>query len=89
MARAWPPWRSTAPPRQHARPPTHSALPTHSAAAQASWRRLHPRHEGWRYRLWTDADNDALCARAFPWFLPTYKSLTGIMRADAARAMYL
>jgi mannosyltransferase OCH1-like enzyme len=57
-------------------------LPT---APQASWRAVHP---DWEYRLWTDADNRALCRERFPWFLPTYDALAvGVMRADAARYM--
>ncbi|KAI8475293.1 MAG: nucleotide-diphospho-sugar transferase [Monoraphidium minutum] len=53
----------------------------------ASWRALNP---GWRHVLWTDADNRRLAARRYPWFLGTFDALgRGVMRADAARYMYM
>ncbi|PRP84922.1 A/G-specific adenine DNA glycosylase-like [Planoprotostelium fungivorum] len=52
-----------------------------------SWRAL---NEGWRWTLWTNEDNLALCTEFFPWFLDTYRSMQGeIFRADLVRNMYL
>jgi len=45
---------------------------------------------GYQYRLWTDADNRALIASRFSWFLETYDSYTHpIERVDAARYFIL
>lgn len=53
----------------------------------ASWKSAHP---GWRYRLWTDADNRRLIQEAFPWFLDTYDAYPlDIHRADAVRYFIL
>ena len=58
-------------------------VPSSMRAWQESWRRLNP---DWQYRLWSDADNDALVAEAYPWLLPTYHALPrGVHRADLAR----
>ncbi|PRP79027.1 glycosyltransferase family 32 protein [Planoprotostelium fungivorum] len=53
----------------------------------ASWRL---NNMNWRWVLWTNEDNMALCQRHFPWFLKKYTSMKGeIYRADLARNMYL
>jgi mannosyltransferase OCH1-like enzyme len=45
---------------------------------------------GWRLRVWSDADNDALVAAHYPQYLATFRAMPfGVMRADAARLMYL
>ncbi|KAI8609440.1 nucleotide-diphospho-sugar transferase [Chytriomyces sp. MP71] len=42
------------------------------------------------YKLWTDADNRALVAQQYPWFLATYDGFDDpIMRADASRLFYM
>lgn len=52
-----------------------------------SWIDLHPR---WTYKLWTDADVDALVAARFSLFLETFRALPlPIMRADAMRYVVL
>jgi len=62
-------------------------VPPGLARYQASWKRLHPE---WEYRLWTDADNDALVRDEFPELLPLYHSLPrAIHRADLARILFL
>eukprot|EP00401_Gymnodinium_catenatum_P082350 CAMPEP_0117576004 /NCGR_PEP_ID=MMETSP0784-20121206/62545_1 /TAXON_ID=39447 /ORGANISM="" /LENGTH=123 /DNA_ID=CAMNT_0005375185 /DNA_START=37 /DNA_END=405 /DNA_ORIENTATION=+ len=44
----------------------------------------------WEHRLWTDAENRALIAEHYPWFLPSYEAMPlPVMRADAARYAYL
>jgi len=49
----------------------------------AKWKKTHPEFE---YKFWSDADNRALVAKEYPWFLPTYDAYTHpIQRADAAR----
>jgi mannosyltransferase OCH1-like enzyme len=46
-------------------------------------RRLHP---DWDYRLWTDADNQALVEERMPAIVPSFRSLPlNIMRADLIR----
>ncbi|KAK9834859.1 hypothetical protein WJX81_004379 [Elliptochloris bilobata] len=53
----------------------------------ASWKTLHP---GWEYRMWTDADNDALVEEHYPWFKDTYDSFPKpVMKADACRVLYM
>ena len=62
-------------------------VPTSLAPYQESWMRLHP---DWEYRLWTDADNDALVEDEFSSLLNLYRSLPrAIHRADFARVLYL
>lgn len=62
-------------------------LPASLARYQESWRRHNP---GWEYRLWTDADNDALVRDEFPELLWLYRSLPrAIHCADFARVLYL
>jgi len=62
-------------------------VPASLAPYQESWKRLHP---DWEYRLWTDADNDALVDDMFPSLLDLYRSLPrAIHRADFARVLYL
>jgi hypothetical protein len=62
-------------------------VPASLAACQQSWRRFNP---DWEYRLWTDADNDALVQDEFPSLLDLYRSLPrAIHRADFARVLYL
>jgi hypothetical protein len=62
-------------------------VPPSLAPYQESWKRLHP---DWEYRLWTDADNDALVEDEFPSLLDLYRSLPrAIHRADFARILYL
>jgi hypothetical protein len=64
-----------------------SALPELWAICQASWKAQHPT---WDYIIWSDEQNLELCRQQFPWFLDTYTSLPqNIMRADAARYMYM
>ncbi|MBT3221209.1 MAG: hypothetical protein HN348_19175 [Proteobacteria bacterium] len=47
-------------------------------------------HPHWEYRLWTDADNDALVRDEFPFLLGLVRSLPkSIHRADFARILYL
>lgn len=42
------------------------------------------------YKLWTDADNNALIKESLPWFLETYNSFPKeIFRADVARYVYM
>jgi Glycosyltransferase sugar-binding region containing DXD motif len=62
-------------------------VPAFLAPCQESWKRLNP---SWEYRLWTDADNDALVRDEFPSLLDLYRSLPrAIHRADFARVLYL
>ncbi|MFA9472604.1 MAG: glycosyltransferase, partial [Deltaproteobacteria bacterium] len=62
-------------------------VPASLAPYQESWKRLHPE---WEYRLWTDADNDALVEKEFSSLLDLYRSLPrAIHRADFARVLYL
>ena len=62
-------------------------VPASLAACQESWKRFNP---DWEYRLWTDADNDALVLDEFPSLLDLYRSLPRpIHRADFARLLYL
>jgi hypothetical protein len=62
-------------------------VPASLAPCQESWKRLNP---DWEYRLWTDADNDALVRDEFPSLLDLYRSLPrAIHRADFARVLYL
>ena len=62
-------------------------VPASLAQYQESWKRLNPE---WEYRLWTDADNDALVRDEFPSLLDLYGSLPrAIHRADFARVLYL
>lgn len=57
--------------------------PPAMAALAQTWRAHHP---DWQYRLWTDADNRALIARAAPEYLRLYDVYPEpIMRADAFR----
>jgi mannosyltransferase OCH1-like enzyme len=52
-----------------------------------SWLRAHP---DWEYRLWTDADNRALIAEQYGWFLPVYDAFPrDIQRVDAAKYFIL
>lgn len=52
----------------------------------ATWEEL----EGFEYRLWTDADNRALVAEHYPWFLETYDAYdVPIKQVDAARYFIL
>ncbi|PRP76523.1 glycosyltransferase family 32 protein [Planoprotostelium fungivorum] len=52
-----------------------------------SWRTY---NQNWRWILWTNEDNLAICERYFPWFLEKFKSMKGeIYRADLSRNMYL
>jgi mannosyltransferase OCH1-like enzyme/UDP:flavonoid glycosyltransferase YjiC (YdhE family)/GT2 family glycosyltransferase len=65
----------------------NNVVPPQLRNFQQSWHRYHP---SWRYMLWTDADNRALLARHYPWFLPIYDSYPEpIMRAHAARYFIL
>ena len=62
-------------------------VPPSLAPYQESWKRFNP---DWEYRLWTDADNDALVRDEFPSLLELYSSLPrAIHRADFARVLYL
>ena len=62
-------------------------VPASLAACQESWKRFNP---DWEYRLWTDADNDALVQDEFSSLLDLYRSLPrAIHRADFARVLYL
>ncbi len=52
--------------------------------------RLRRNLPGWSYALWTDEDNRALIARAFPRHLRAYDAIgTGVMKADIARVAWL
>jgi hypothetical protein len=54
---------------------------------QRSWQVNHP---DWEYRLWTDADNRALVATHYSWFLPIYDAYGAeISRVDAARYLIM
>ena len=47
-------------------------------------------HPDWEWVLWTDADNEELVKRHFPWLLKTYKAMPGmIYRADLVRNLYM
>lgn len=62
-------------------------VPPRLAPYQSSWKQQNP---DWEYRLWTDADNDALVRDEFPHLLELYRSLPrAIHRADFARVLYL
>jgi mannosyltransferase OCH1-like enzyme/UDP:flavonoid glycosyltransferase YjiC (YdhE family) len=62
-------------------------VPSQFTAYQRSWQEHHP---GWRYYLWTDADNREFLHRHYPWFLPIYDNYPApIMRADAVRYFIL
>lgn len=62
-------------------------VPPSLAPYQESWKRLNP---DWEYRLWTDADNDALVDDEFPSLRELYRALPrAIHRADFARLLYL
>lgn len=52
-----------------------------------SWKTLHP---DWTYRLWTDADLDAMVADHFPHFLKQFRNYENpVQRADAGRYLLL
>jgi hypothetical protein len=52
-----------------------------------TWRTNHP---DWEWVLWTDADNQALVDKYFPWFKEAYGQVKGeIFRADAVRNLYM
>jgi hypothetical protein len=52
-----------------------------------TWRTNHP---DWEWVLWTDADNQALVDKYFPWFKEAYGHVKGeIFRADAVRNLYM
>jgi hypothetical protein len=52
-----------------------------------TWRANHP---DWEWVLWTDADNQALVDKYFPWFKEAYGQVKGeIFRADAVRNLYM
>ncbi len=62
-------------------------VPLHWQCLRESWL---TRHRDWHYQLWTDADNRALIARRYPWFLPTYDAFDRpIQRVDAAKYFIL
>jgi hypothetical protein len=62
-------------------------LPEPFRSYQAKWRALHPHYE---YRLYSDADNDALVRREFPQYYELYRAFPReIYRADLARCLYL
>jgi mannosyltransferase OCH1-like enzyme len=45
---------------------------------------------GWKIRVWSDADNDALIHSEFPQYLDAYRLLPhGVMRADVVRLVYM
>jgi mannosyltransferase OCH1-like enzyme len=45
---------------------------------------------GWKYQLWTDADNDAFVKTNFPEFYPVFKGFSReIMRADVIRYLIM
>ncbi|PRP85922.1 hypothetical protein PROFUN_06044 [Planoprotostelium fungivorum] len=61
--------------------------PSKFALWSKTWRVQNP---GWVWVLWTDADNEQLCKRFFPWFYDTFQGFSGnIYRADLARHMYM
>lgn len=65
-------WKDAAPPKVLFSPRWRASLQSLNA--------------GWEYRLWTDADNRALVAERYPWFLPTFDAYPSpIQRADASR----
>jgi len=46
--------------------------------------------DGWTFRLWSDAENDAAVTQHFPDLLDAYRALPyGVMRADIARLVYM
>src|SRR6188474_231200 len=46
--------------------------------------------DGWTYRIWSDAENDAAVAQHFPELADAYRALPyGVMRADIARLVYM
>ena len=65
----------------------NSSVPKHYSAWRQSWVKNH-RH--WEFKLWTDADNDALVRQYMPWFLARYEEYDEpVMRADAVRYLYM
>ncbi len=64
-----------------------ASVPPHLRGFQDSWRHLHP---AWEYRLWDDADNEALLAEHYPEFLGYFRTATpSILRVDLVRLAYL
>lgn len=62
-------------------------LPPKFEKWRETWLQQYP---DWDHRLWTDRDNRALIADAFPWFLQTFDNLPEpIHRADAVRYAYM
>lgn len=46
--------------------------------------------DGWEFRVWSDADNDALVEEHFPEHVDKFRELPfGVMRADIARLVYM
>ncbi|KAL3926331.1 MAG: hypothetical protein SGPRY_003345, partial [Prymnesium sp.] len=67
-------WKDTQPPKKLFSPRWRQAL-----------RNANP---SWRYRLWTDADNRALVASNYPWFLRVYDSYSTPIQASLAFQSY-
>jgi mannosyltransferase OCH1-like enzyme len=64
-----------------------TAVPANFAYWAATFRSQNPSYD---YRLWDDADNRALVARHYPWFLGTYDAYPAeIYRVDAVRYFFL
>jgi GT2 family glycosyltransferase len=64
-----------------------AAIPERFHDMVASWKARNP---GWDYRLWTDADLDALVAEHYPEFLEIFRSYPNpVQRADAGRYLAL
>lgn len=52
-----------------------------------AWKRTNP---DWEIKFWSDADNDAIIADKYPWFLETYNNFPyKIQKCDSVRACYL
>lgn len=70
----------------------HQTAATHAVSPEE--RRLRRRAQrllpGWRFRLWDDADNQALMARHFPALAARFAAIRrGVVRADIARCAFL
>lgn len=68
----------------------NSSVPSMWRDAQQSCIDLHPKEDGWEYKLWTDAMSRDFIENEYPWFLETFDNYDWpIQRADSIRYFVL
>mmetsp|Transcript_41089 Transcript_41089/g.66081 ORF Transcript_41089/g.66081 Transcript_41089/m.66081 type:complete len:504 (-) Transcript_41089:342-1853(-) len=65
---------------------SRSMIPDFAMDWISSWPRLNP---SIKYIFWDDKDNDVLISKRFPMFLPAYRMMKPVEKADFARYVYL